>query len=154
MTDTVFALVWLASFILYLAIYTWHIPLRTQKKIESWLRSEESDETLLLSLEVIVKRIREQTLIDFEEFMLPTARDNLRDFYNGAMGHVAKNLKKTEEGSQASLMANVANELENRPWYEQMLASKLLPSLGDAFQKGSESPQKASEGLGLGKLKR
>ena len=40
-------------------------PLRTQIRIEEWLRSSESDETLLLSLEVIIKRIREQTLIDF-----------------------------------------------------------------------------------------
>ena len=47
---------------------------KNSRKIESWLRSEESDETLLMSLEVITTKIREQILIDFEEFMLPEAR--------------------------------------------------------------------------------
>ena len=46
----------------------------------------ESDETLLMSLEVITKRIREQMLIDFEEFMLPQARENLQKFWAGANG--------------------------------------------------------------------
>ena len=69
MTDSQFVIVWLSSFLLYLVIYTYWIPLKTQKRIETWLRSAESDDTLLEALEVIVKRIREQTLMDFEEFM-------------------------------------------------------------------------------------
>jgi len=81
MTDLTFALIWILSFFLYLGIYTWHIPLRTQKKIESWLMSSESDETLLSSLDVITKKIREQMLIDFEEFMLPQARESLKKFW-------------------------------------------------------------------------
>jgi len=78
MTDQLFFLVWFLSFGLYLVIYTWWIPLKTQKKIESWLKSAESDETLLMSLDVITKKIREQMLIDFEEFMLPQARESFK----------------------------------------------------------------------------
>ena len=74
MNDSTVLAIWILSFGLYLLIYTYWIPLRTQQRIEQWLRSEESDETLLMSLEVITKRIREQMLIDFEEFMLPQAR--------------------------------------------------------------------------------
>ena len=85
-----FLAIWILSFGLYLLIYTYWIPLRTQQRIEQWLRSEESDETLLMSLEVITKRIREQMLIDFEEFMLPQARENLQKFWAGAMGAAAK----------------------------------------------------------------
>ena len=94
MTDQTFAVIWILSFGLYFLIYTFWIPVKTQKRIEKWLRDSESDETLLLALEVIVKRIREQTLIDFEEFMLPQARDNLQKFWSGAMGNAAKELKK------------------------------------------------------------
>ena len=64
MTDEIFALVWVLSFGLYLLIYTYWIQLRTQKKIESWLISEESNETLLASLGVITNQIREQALVD------------------------------------------------------------------------------------------
>ena len=71
MTDEIFALVWVLSFGLYLLIYTYWIPLKTQKKIETWLMSEESNETLLASLSVITNQIREQALVDFEEFMIP-----------------------------------------------------------------------------------
>jgi len=78
MTDQQFLLVWILSFFLYFTIYTIWIPLKTQKKIESWLKSAESDETLLMSLDVITKKIREQMLIDFEEFMLPQARESLK----------------------------------------------------------------------------
>ena len=65
MTDQTFAIIWILSFGLYFLIYTFWIPVKTQQRIENWLRDSESDETLLLALEVIVKRIREQTLIDF-----------------------------------------------------------------------------------------
>ena len=108
MTTSEFGLIWALSFLLYLLIYTYWIPLKTQKRIETWLRDSESDETLLLALEVIVKRIREQTLIDFEEFMLPQARKNLQKFWSGAMGNVAKEMKNSDEGSQMSMMHNLS----------------------------------------------
>ena len=115
MTDTTFAVIWILSFGLYFLIYTFWIPVKTQQRIENWLRDSESDETLLLALEVIVKRIREQTLIDFEEFMLPQARENLQKFWSGAMGNAAKELKKSEEGGQLALMSNMASELSGQP---------------------------------------
>ena len=74
MNDVQFLLVWIMSFSLYLLIYTYWIPLKTQMRIEKWLLSEESDTALNEGLEVIVRSIREQTLKDFEEFMLPRAR--------------------------------------------------------------------------------
>jgi len=132
MTDLTFAIIWLLSFFLYLGIYTWHIPLRTQKRIETWLRSEESDETLLLSMEPITGKIREQMLIDYEEFMLPQARENLKKFWAGAMGAAAKEIGSTEEGGQMSLMHSMTKELETQPWYIQAAASKLLPVISKA----------------------
>ena len=132
MTDLTFAIIWLLSFFLYLGIYTWHIPLRTQKRIETWLRSEESDETLLLSLEPITGKIREQMLIDYEEFMLPQARENLKKFWAGAMGAAAKEIGSSEEGGQMSLMHSMTKELETQPWYIQAAASKLLPVISKA----------------------
>ena len=135
MTDIQFFLIWTLSFLIYLLIYTYWIPLRTQIRIEEWLRSSESDETLLLSLEVIIKRIREQTLIDFEEFMLPQARENLKKFWSGAMGNVAKEMKKTEEGGELSLMHSIASSLQNESWYVQALGSKLLPMIAEAGKK-------------------
>jgi len=132
MTDTEFALIWALSFLLYLLIYTYWIPLKTQKRIEEWLLDSESDDTLLQALEVIVKRIREQTLIDFEEYMLPLARKNLQKFFSGAMGNVAKEMKDGEEGSKMKMMHDIANELSDQPWYVQMLGSKLMPILAKA----------------------
>ena len=132
MTDELFALVWVLSFALYLLIYTYWIPLRTQKKIESWLMSEESDETLLASLGVITNQIREQTLVDFEEFMIPQARKSAIDFWNGAMGNAAQELGKTEEGSQLSLLHSMTEELKDQPWYVQAAASKLIPVISKA----------------------
>jgi hypothetical protein len=132
MTDLTFAIIWLLSFFLYLGIYTWHIPLRTQKRIETWLRSEESDETLLLSMEPITAKIREQMLLDYEEFMLPQARENLKKFWAGAMGAAAKEIGSSEEGGQMSLMHSMTKELETQPWYIQAAASKLLPVISKA----------------------
>jgi len=132
MTDETFAIIWILSFFLYLLIYTYHIPRMTQKRIEVWLRDSESDDTLLEALEVIVKRIREQTLIDFEEYMLPLARKNLQKFFSGAMGNVAKEMKDGEEGSKMKMMHDIANELSDQPWYVQMLGSKLMPILAKA----------------------
>ena len=139
MTDELFALVWVLSFGLYLVIYTYWIPLRTQKKIESWLMSEESDETLLASLGVITTKIREQTLVDFEEFMIPQARKSAIDFWNGAMGNAAQELGKTEEGSQLSLLHSMTEELKDQPWYVQAAASKLIPVISKAAKNQDKS---------------
>jgi len=149
MNDTTVAAIWILSFGLYLLIYTYWIPLRTQEKIESWLKSEQSDETLLMSLEVITKKIREQMLIDFEEFMLPQARENLKKFWAGAMGAAAKEMKNSDEGSQMSMMHNIAKELEGSPWYVQMLGSKLLPAITEAVKKQPKSTEKQILGMGL-----
>jgi len=151
MTDLTFALIWILSFFLYLGIYTWHIPLRTQKKIESWLKSSESDETLLMSLDVITKKIREQMLIDFEEFMLPQARESFKKFWAGAMGNAAKELKGSEEGSQLSMLHSMTQDLSGQPWYVQALASKMLPMLTDAVKNQPKSTTDAVLGMGLHK---
>ena len=151
MTDTIFAVIWILSFGLYLLIYTFWIPKKTQERIENWLKDSESDETLLEALEVIVKRIREQTLIDFEEYMLPQARENLQKFWSGAMGNAARELKKTEEGGQLSLLSSMATELSGQPWYVQAAASKLMPIIQEAASKDAKPPTKQIERMGLGK---
>ena len=151
MTDAMIAAVWILSFGLYFLIYTYHIPLMTQKRIETWLRSEESDETLLMSLEVITKRIRELMLVDFEEFMLPQARENLQKFWAGAMGNAAKELKNSDEGSGLSLMHTITKELENQPYYIQMLGAKLLPAITEAAKKQPIGTKEQILGMGLQK---
>ena len=138
MTDQLFAIIWLFSFCLYFTIYTIWIPLKTQKRIETWLLSSESDAALNEGLDVIVKSIREQTLRDFEEFMMPQARESLKKFWAGAMGAAAKELQGSEQGSQMSLMHSMADELRSEPWYIQAAASKLLPII----KKASESSEK------------
>ena len=151
MTDQMFFLVWFLSFGLYLVIYTWWIPIRTRKNIETWLNSSESDETLLSSLEVITTKIREQLLIDFEEFMLPQARDSFKNFWNGAMGNAAQELAKTDEGGQLSIMHSMADSLKNESWFVQAAASKLLPLLNKATENQGDATSTALKGLGLGK---
>jgi len=151
MTDQVFFLVWFLSFGIYLIIYTWWIPIRTRKNIEAWLMDSESDETLLASLEVITKKIREQMLIDFEEFMLPQARESLKKFWAGAMGNAAKELKGSEEGSQLSLMHGITSELSSSPWYVQALASKVLPMIAEAGKNQPKRTTDAVLGMGLQK---
>jgi len=151
MTDQMFFLVWFLSFGLYLVIYTWWIPVRTRKNIEAWLMSEESDKTLLASLEVITSKIREQLLVDFEEFMLPQARDSFKDFWNGAMGNAAQELAKTDEGGQLSIMHSMADSLKNESWFVQAAASKLLPLLNKATENQGNATSTALKGLGLGK---
>ena len=111
----------------------------------------ESDETLLASLEVITSKIREQLLIDFEEFMLPQARDSFKNFWNGAMGNAAQELSKTDEGGQLSIMHNMAKELEGSPWYVQAAASKLLPILNKAAENPTDATVTPLKGLGLAK---
>jgi len=151
MNDEQFLIVWIMSFLLYLLIYTFWIPLKTQKKIETWLLSEESDEALNEGLEVIVRSIREQTLKDFEEFMLPRARESLQKFWSGAMGNAAKELGKTEEGSQLNLLSNMTKDLASSPWYVQAAASKLLPIIENATNKQGGAVNTVSKGLGMGK---
>jgi hypothetical protein len=151
MTDTTFAVIWILSFGLYFLIYTFWIPLKTQKRIEDWLRSDESDETLVLSLQVIISEIRKQTLIDFEEYMLPKARENLQKFWSGAMGNAAQALENTEEGSNLSLLHNMTKDLSGQPWYVQAAASKLLPMLTDAAQNAKAPEAGAVMGMGLAK---
>jgi len=151
MTDQQFLLIWIFSFFLYFAIYTIWIPLKTQKKIESWLKSSESDKTLLMSLDVITKKIREQMLIDFEEFMLPQARESFQKFWTGAMGHAAKELKNSDQGSNLSLMHSISKELENQPYYIQMLGAKLLPIITEAAKKQPIGKSVAEIGMGLQK---
>ena len=151
MTDQLFFLIWIGSFFLYFTIYTIWIPLKTQKKIESWLKSDESDETLLMSLEVITKKIREQMLIDFEEFMLPQARENLQKFWAGAMGNAAKELKNSDEGAGLSLLHNLASELDGQPWYIQALGSKLLPAITEAAKTQTKPKETQILGMGLQK---
>ena len=146
-----FFLVWFLSFGLYLVIYTWWIPIRTRKNIEAWLMDSESDETLLASLEVITTKIREQVLVDFEEFMLPQARDSFKNFWNGAMGNAAQELGKTDEGAQLSILHGVASELKDQPWYVQAAASKILPLITKAAEDQGNTVQTPLKGLGLRK---
>ena len=147
MNDTTVLAIWILSFGLYLLIYTYWIPLRTQKKIEHWLMSEESDETLLASLSVITNKIREQALVDFEEFMIPQARKSAIDFWNGAMGNAAQKLGETEEGSQLSLLHSMTEELKDQPWYVQAAASKLIPVIQKAADnQGKEKVTKLVHG--------
>ena len=113
--------------------------------------SEESDETLLASLGVITHKIREQALVDFEEFMLPQARDSFKNFWNGAMGNAAQELGKSEEGSQLSIMHNMASELKDQPWYIQAAASKLLPVITKAAENQDNATVTPLKGLGLRK---
>jgi len=151
MNDETFYAIWIFSFFLYFTIYTIWIPLKTQKKIESWLKSSESDETLLMSLDVITKKIREQMLIDFEEFMLPQARESLQKFWSGAMGNAAKELKGSEEGSNLSLLHNITQDLSGQPWYVQALASKMLPMITEAVKTQPERTTDAVVRMGLQK---
>jgi len=151
MTDLAFYLFALISFGIYFIIYTYYVPLKTQQKIESWLKSSESDETLLMSLDVITKKIREQMLIDFEEFMLPQARESLKKFWAGSMGAAAKELKGSEEGSNLSLLHNITQDLSGQPWYIQALASKMLPMIAEATNKHPKSTSEQVLSMGLQK---
>jgi len=151
LSDELFFLIWIGSFFLYFTIYTLWIPLKTQKKIESWLKSSESDETLLMSLDVITKKIREQMLVDFEEFMLPQARESLKKFWAGAMGNAAQELKGSEEGSNLSLLHNITQDLSGQPWYVQALASKMLPMITEAVKTQPKRTTDAVVSMGLQK---
>jgi len=151
MNDEQFLVVWIMSFLLYLLIYTFWIPLKTQKKIETWLLSKDSDDALNQGLEVIVKSIREQTLQDFEEFMLPRARESLQKFWSGAMGNAAKELGKGEDGSKLKMLHDMSQELSTQPWYVQMLGSKLLPIIENASKTQKVAVDTVSDAMGLRK---
>ena len=151
MTDNTFFIIWLVSFFLYFVIFTYWIPYRTQVRIEEWLRSEKSDDTLLLSLQVIVKSIREQALLDFEEFMLPRARESLQKFWSGAMGNAVKEIGKTEEGSKLSMLAGMADSLKDEPWFVQAFASKLLPVIEKASKTQKNATNTLDAAMGLQK---
>ena len=151
MNDETFAVIWVLSFLLYLVIYTFWIPLKIQERIEDWLLSDESDETLVQSLEVIVKEIRKTTLVDFEEFMLPRAKEAAQKFWSGAMGNAAKQLGKTEEGSQLNMLSEMAKDLSGQPWYVQAAASKFLPMLQNAAGSEKGAATAVSKGIGLRK---
>jgi len=151
MTDNTFYLIWLISFFLYFVIYTFWIPYRTQVRIEEWLRSEDSDDTLLLSMGVIVKSIREQALHDFEEFMLPRARESLQKFWSGAMGNAVKEIGKTEEGSKLSMLSSMAQDLSGQPWYVQAMATKFLPIIENATKTDKNAKRTLEKGLGIRK---
>ena len=151
MNDETFAVIWVLSFLLYLVIYTFWIPLKTQERIEDWLLSNESDETLVQSLEVIIKEIRKTTLVDFEEFMLPRAKEAAQKFWSGAMGNAAKQLGKTEEGSQLNMLSEMAKDLSGQPWDVQAAASKFLPMLQNAAGAEKVAGSTVSKGIGLRK---
>ena len=151
MNDETFAVIWVLSFLLYLVIYTYWIPLKTQKRIETWLLSDESDDTLVEALDVIVREIRKTTLQDFEEFMLPRAKEAAQKFWSGAMGNAAKQLGKTEEGSQLNMLSEMAKDLSGQPWYVQAAASKFLPMLQNAAGSEKGAATAVSKGIGLRK---
>jgi len=151
MNDETFALIWVLSFFLYLVIYTYWIPLKTQKRIETWLLSQESDKTLLEALEVIVKEIRKTTLTDFEEFMLPRAKEAAQKFWSGAMGNAAQSLGKTEEGSKLQMLSDMAKDLSGQPWYVQAAASKLMPLMEKAANPQKDGTRTESSGMGIRK---
>jgi len=151
MTDNTFFIIWLVSFFLYFVIYTYWIPYRTQVRIEEWLRSTDSDDTLLLSLGVIVKSIREQALHDFEEFMLPRARESFQNFWKGAMGNAVKEIGKTEEGSKLSMLSNMAESLKDESWFVQAFASKMLPIIEKASKTQTNATKTLDSAMGLQK---
>jgi hypothetical protein len=134
-----------------LVIYTFWIPLKTQERIEDWLLSNESDDTLVEALEVIVREIRKTTLQDFEEFMLPRAKEAAQKFWAGAMGNAAKQLGKTEEGSQLNMLSEMTKDLSGQPWYIQAAASKFLPMLQNATGAEKVAGSTVSKGLGIRK---
>ena len=67
------------------------------------------------------------------------------------MGNAAKELKKSDEGGQLSLMSNMASELQGSPWYVQAAASKLIPIIQEAATKEGKPTQTQNVGMGLQK---
>ena len=67
------------------------------------------------------------------------------------MGNAAKELGKTEEGSQLNLLSNMTKDLAGSPWYVQAAASKLLPIIENATNKQSGAVNTVSKGMGMRK---
>ena len=77
-------------------------------------------------------------------------KGRIQKFYEGAAGAAAKSMK----GDPAGLAANMLNELADEPWYVQMIAQKLLPSLQNAsenLQSPSPDPELTTYNPGLAK---
>jgi len=77
-------------------------------------------------------------------------KGKVQKFYEGAAGAAAKSMK----GDPAGIAANMLNELSDEPWYVQMIAQKLLPSLQNAtenLQTPSSEPELAKYQPGLAK---
>ena len=129
----------------------WAITQAKYPYILSMDADEAPDETLVQSLEVIIKEIRKTTLVDFEEFMLPRAKEAAQKFWSGAMGNAAKQLGKTEEGSQLNMLSEMAKDLSGQPWYVQAAASKFLPMLQNAAGAEKVAGSTVSKGIGLRK---
>ena len=87
---------------------------------------------------MITGKIRETMLVDYEEFMLPQARESLKKFWAGAMGAAAKEIGSTAEGGQMSLMHSMTEELQHQPWYIQAAASKLIPVISKAAESSGK----------------
>jgi hypothetical protein len=89
--------------------------------------------------------------MDFEEFMMPRARESLQKFWSGAMGNAVKEIGKTEEGSKLQMLSSMAQDLSGQPWYVQAMASKLLPIIENASKTEGGATKAPNVGMGLSK---
>jgi len=77
-------------------------------------------------------------------------KGRIQKFYEGAAGAAAKSMK----GDPGGLAVNMMKELSSEPWYVQMIAQKLLPSLQNATQNlqlPSPDPESPTYQPGLAK---
>jgi len=77
-------------------------------------------------------------------------KGRIQKFYEGAAGAAAKSMK----GDPGGLAVNMMKELSSEPWYVQMIAQKLLPSLQNAtenLQLPSPDPEITTYQPGLAK---
>ena len=101
--------------------------------------SEESDETLLASLSVITNKIREQALVDFEEFYDPSSEKERNRFFGTVLwGMLPKNWARRRKDRSCLLLHSMTEELKDQPWYVQAAASKLIP----VIQKAADNKTK------------
>lgn len=78
-------------------------------------------------------------------------KGKVQKFYEGAAGAAAKSMK----GDPGGLAVNMLKELSDEPWYVQMIAQKLLPSLQNAtenLQTPRSEPELAKYEPSLSKL--
>ena len=142
-------LAWTLLTIGYFTAIVWVAPKRAREEWVNWVRSPASDEVLIEALEGYTNHLRSCQLVDFEEHILPAARKSLQDWFNGAMGNAARHLQKdSKEGAGLSIMASMAEELKDQPWYVQAAATKILPLIENAVQKPGNADSKP-QGLGL-----